>query len=79
MPFDKSYDLIGYDEAGKEVVSRRTVAAARWYGVGDDIEQSGTHWQIVRVRNTTTEGLRLVVVRRVPNDSEPEKEVARTA
>jgi len=65
MTYEKSYELIGYDETGKEVVGRHTVAATQWYQVGDAIEQSGTQWRVVRVRNTSTESLRLVVVRQI--------------
>jgi hypothetical protein len=65
MPYDKSYDLIGYDETGKEVIARHTVVATHWYVTGDEIENSGSRWLIVRVRNTSTEALRLVDMHRI--------------
>jgi hypothetical protein len=65
MAYDKSYDLIGYDETGKEVIARHTVVAKHWYVTGDEIENSGLRWLIVRVRNTSTEALRLVDIRRM--------------
>jgi hypothetical protein len=61
----KAYQLTGYEVGtDREVVNWPDVGPTRRFWRGDVIEDGTARWEIIGVRNTSTENLWLVEVRR---------------